>query len=227
MFRDFLVTTLALLGLLLSAPWLGGTRLGQLALSLLWIGVLVSVVTLARPRTWERVAALLGGGLIALVQLLDRGGAHPLAEGLQLLGALWLLVLALRVLFRHLWQATEVSGNEILAAVSLMLLMALLWAAVYDGLSRLPLDPPAFAGLSPDTSARGFFQDSRSSELLYFSLVTLTTVGYGDILPVHPLARILAALEALSGQHYVAILVARLVTLHLAQRGAGAPPRAD
>jgi hypothetical protein len=59
-------------------------------------------------------------------------------------------------------------------------------------------------------------------------VITLTTLGYGDITPVNPLARNLAALEALCGQLYVAILVARLVTLHLSrrERGAQRPPEA-
>ena len=50
--------------------------------------------------------------------------------------------------------------------------------------------------------------DSRA--LTYYSFVTLTTMGYGDIMPVHPLARALAVLEALTGQLYLTILLARL-----------------
>jgi len=218
MLRNFALTTLALLAFLLAAPWLGATEWGQLALSLLWVLVMASVVALARPRRWERLEALVAGAAITAVQLIDMGVGHPVAQTVQLLGALWLLVLALRVLLRYLWNADEVGGDEILAAVSLMLLLALLWGALYDGLARY--DPEAFAGLSPPSSEAAFFQDERSSDLLYFSLVTLTTLGYGDITPVHPLARNLATLEALCGQLYVAILVARLVTLHLSHRDA-------
>jgi voltage-gated potassium channel Kch len=53
--------------------------------------------------------------------------------------------------------------------------------------------------------------------LQYFSFVTITTVGYGDIYPVSPLARATAATEALLGQLYLVVLVARLVGLHTAQ----------
>ena len=52
------------------------------------------------------------------------------------------------------------------------------------------------------------------SELIYFSFTTLTTLGVGDILPVHPMARSLTTLEALVGQLYPAVLLARLVTLY-------------
>lgn len=58
-------------------------------------------------------------------------------------------------------------------------------------------------------------------DLMYFSLVTLSTVGYGDILPVSPLARALATLEALTGQFYVAVVVAMFVTKYTAQALAG------
>jgi hypothetical protein len=55
----------------------------------------------------------------------------------------------------------------------------------------------------------------------YYSFVTLTTVGYGDITPVHPLARSLAVFEALTGQLYPAILLARLVSLEVQSKGSG------
>jgi hypothetical protein len=54
--------------------------------------------------------------------------------------------------------------------------------------------------------------------MLYFSLTTLTTTGYGDIAPVNPFARSMANLEAIVGQFYLAITVARLVTLELEDR---------
>jgi voltage-gated potassium channel Kch len=54
--------------------------------------------------------------------------------------------------------------------------------------------------------------------MLYFSLTTLTTTGYGDIVPVDPFARSLANLESLIGQFYLAITVARLVTLEMEHR---------
>lgn len=58
-------------------------------------------------------------------------------------------------------------------------------------------------------------------DVLYFTVVSLTTVGYGDITPVHPVARSLAVLEALTGQLYPAILLARLVSLEVQTRGNG------
>jgi hypothetical protein len=59
---------------------------------------------------------------------------------------------------------------------------------------------------------------TRAASFLYFSVVTLTTVGFGDIAAVHPVARSLVMVEALLGQLYPAILLARLVTLQMETR---------
>jgi hypothetical protein len=74
------------------------------------------------------------------------------------------------------------------------------------------LVPKAFSGLSLEDSP------ALASNLIYFSFVTLTTTGYGDIFPVHPIARSLCNLESIFGQLYPATLLARLVTLELAHR---------
>jgi hypothetical protein len=70
---------------------------------------------------------------------------------------------------------------------------------------------------------------ARMAELSYFSLATITTTGYGDLVPVHPLARSLANVEALFGQLFPATFLARLVALHLAhgQGRRGVAPGAD
>ena len=65
------------------------------------------------------------------------------------------------------------------------------------------------------------FAGRSSNQWTYYSFVTLTTMGYGDIMPVHPLARALAVLEALTGQLYLAILLARLVSLEIQSRRDG------
>jgi voltage-gated potassium channel Kch len=75
------------------------------------------------------------------------------------------------------------------------------------------LNPAAFASLAPPTGGPG-----ELATMLYFSLTTLTTTGYGDIVAVDPFARSLANLESVIGQFYLAITVARLVTLELEDR---------
>ena len=75
------------------------------------------------------------------------------------------------------------------------------------------MNPAAFTDLPAPTGGPGDL-----ATILYFSLTTLTTTGYGDIVPLDPFARSLANLESVIGQFYLAITVARLVTLELEDR---------
>ena len=87
------------------------------------------------------------------------------------------------------------------------------WALTYIVIDIL--DPTAFEQLAVSAWAGG-------TDYVYFSFVTLTTLGYGDITPLTPVAQTLAWLEAVVGQLYLAILVARLVGLHIVHsRGEG------
>jgi hypothetical protein len=123
----------------------------------------------------------------------------PLVVGTSLLVLLLFLVVVLMQTLR----AGPVNLHRILGAVAAYLLLGLIWAAAYGLVAQLR--PGAFTGpVSLVDGTRGF---------LYFSFLTLTTVGYGDVLPVHPAARSLAMLEAVTGPLYLAILVARLVSL--------------
>jgi Ion channel len=79
------------------------------------------------------------------------------------------------------------------------------------GLTEL-LGPGAISGLTQNEGPRIV------SNLIYFSFVTLTSTGYGNIVPIHPLERSLCNLEAIIGQLYPATLLARLVTLELENR---------
>jgi len=104
-------------------------------------------------------------------------------------------------LLADLFRKRRVTGASISAALCAYLLVGLTFAFVYNVLGRT-----AFTGTA----------SSDPLEFAYFSFVTLTTLGYGDVLPVAPYARSLAALEALAGQIVLVVLVARLVGLHVA-----------
>jgi Ion channel len=102
-----------------------------------------------------------------------------------------------------------VTVYRVQGAVAAYLLLGLVFGFAYE----------LVAALHPGAFASALAMPDRDRDLLYFSFVTLTTVGYGDVTPVHPAARSLALLEALTGQLYPAILLARLVTLHAQEDG--------
>jgi len=112
------------------------------------------------------------------------------------------------VVARAVFGPGKVTFHRIVGGILLYLTIGLTFVALF-GLVILNV-PDAFKGLS---SLNGNF--AIAGNLIYFSFVTLTTIGYGDIVPLHPYARGLANLEAVIGQLYPATLLARLVTLEL------------
>lgn len=101
-----------------------------------------------------------------------------------------------------------ITSRRIQGGVAVYLLFGLVWAEAYK-LTNL-IHPGAFAGAGAS--------DPQAASWIYYSFVTLTTMGYGDITPMHPVARSLAAAEALTGQLYIAILISRLVALEVASK---------
>ena len=128
------------------------------------------------------------------------------AEPSMRLAELVSLLLLLLVVLGQTFRAGPVTAHRIQGGIAAYLLLGLVWAQAYAVVELG--HPGSFSGaIGPATGQRAF---------TYFSFVTLTTVGYGDIVPVHPAARSLAILEAVTGPLYVAILLARLVSLAMA-----------
>jgi hypothetical protein len=121
---------------------------------------------------------------------------------------------AIVVILLHLFRSDRVTGDMIAASMCVYMLMAVLWAEAYSIVWML--EPTAFSdALVPVVSAE--FGPPGHPSVLYFSLVTMTTLGYGDVVPRVGYARTMAAMQAVTGQLYIAVLVARLVGVHIAQ----------
>jgi Ion channel len=120
------------------------------------------------------------------------------------------------VVARAVFAPGEVTLHRVIGAVLLYLSVGLTFVALFSFVALWK--PNAFTGL-------GTLQDNLATagNLIYFSFVTLTSVGYGDVVPVDPYARSLANVEAIIGQLYPATLLARLVTLELEDRRRRAP----
>ncbi len=127
---------------------------------------------------------------------------------LTLLAALTFLLIVLWWVYRE----GPVTGHRVRGAIAAYLLLALCFSLAYDLIEYV--HPGSFT--LPLGGTEGI--QARSASFLYFSVVTLTTVGFGDIAAVHPIARSLVMVEALVGTLYPAILLARLVTLQLETR---------
>lgn len=133
---------------------------------------------------------------------------QPSILDLYLDAAAWMIagVTLIFVVARAVFAPGRVTLHRIIGAVLLYLVIGFTFVALFCFVALL--EPNAFAGMKP-------LQDNLAvaSNFGYFSFVTLTSVGYGDIVPVHPYARSLANIEAIIGQLYPATLLARLVTL--------------
>lgn len=120
---------------------------------------------------------------------------------------------AVVMILRNIFAASVVTGDDVLGAVCGYLLAAGAWANLYAATELLV--PGSFSvsnDLQELSSSHG-----RTALFNYFNVVTLATMGYGDITPVRPPATALAMLEAIFGQFYVAVVVAQLVGLRLAE----------
>jgi hypothetical protein len=136
----------------------------------------------------------------------------PSILDLNLFAGAWLIMGATLAwtVARSIFAPGRVTYHRVVGAVLLYLTVAIIFAAFYTFIGTL--QPKAFLGLTVEDSPK------LATQLIYFSLATLTTTGYGDIAPLHPVARSLCNLEAIFGQLYPATLLARLVTLEIAHR---------
>jgi len=116
-------------------------------------------------------------------------------------GATFLYVIVLMI--KHLFVVRQVTFDTLCASVCVYLVIGMMWANAYDLLELLQ-EQPFSRGLRVATL-----------DSTYYSLVTLSTLGYGDVAPLTPVAQMLCVVEAVAGQLYIAVLVARLVSLHL------------
>lgn len=188
------------------------TAVGKFVLELLFIAAL-----LAGVRAIEIKRGLLRFEVILLIVSLVLGFAgsllnHPLLFGLGLVGeALFLSIVAIAILF-DLFQSKKVSADTMAGAVCVYLLIALIWCYLYV---LVELVSPGSFSFTQGQARMHLWLSKEFYSFFYLSLITMTTVGYGDMTPVSKAARTCASLEAILGQIYLTILVARLVGMHL------------
>lgn len=212
---NFLYLTFALLALLFliaAAEQFAATINRQLVITALVLTLGGAMWTLKHHRRAFRTGLSLVGCLLVL-ELVDHGFPRLEIRLLQL--ALLFLYFASMAWFavrQVLFMEGHINANRLLGAIAVYLLIGLNWAVVY--MAVLEVSPAAFNGITV-ADAWGY----SFNEFVYFSYVSLTTLGYGDISPASPVARFLVYLEALTGQLYLAIMVAGLVGVGISKRG--------
>jgi voltage-gated potassium channel len=205
---EFLI---ALILLFIIAPFLEYMQNGLLVESVLITLVLVSgVLAVGRNRrTLVLAIVFVTPALVARWMFHLRPDLVP-EEVFLVLGLLFVLFVIVRLL-AFILRAPRVNPEVLCAALSAYLLLGLLWSYAYRLV--LGINPHAFVitvSSIPNEPIVGY-------KALYFSLITLSTVGYGDIVPVSNVARMLAAMEAMTGTLFIAVLIARLVAIYSSQ----------
>ena len=174
----------------------------------LWVlGVLV--VTLRSH--WAAIVVLIAVALSPFGILVHAEDPTLLTEWLSAIGQLLAIATLSIVIAQAVFGSGRVTFHRVQGAVLLYLNFALFFQVIYQLLNAVV--PNAFTGLPPRGSEHG-----SGAALLYFSFSTLTTLGFGDIIPVHPLLRSIANFEAVIGQLYPVTLLARLVSIELEHR---------
>jgi hypothetical protein len=112
---------------------------------------------------------------------------------------------------RHVFVTDRVTTNRIIGSICLYLLIGMFFAFVFSGIDRIHPEAFSFEG----RGVLPHFEGLR--DFLYFSYSTLTTIGYGDMVPARPIPKMLAVIEGMAGPIYLAIMVARLVGMHITQ----------
>lgn len=192
----------------LFSPFLADRSIGSLIMSLIFLGGIVVVVHQIQKSRWtlRLHIGLLSFGL-TMKTLSNITLASPQVSFIfGMLSALIFLAFLSLSIYLILWELTfseRITPDIIKGGICVYFLIGFLWSVLYDIIFSFDAD-----------SIHASFKAINRSDLIYFSFTTLTTTGYGDIIPVSQVARVLANLEGMIGVMYPAVFIARLVSLH-------------
>ncbi|MHC4844234.1 MAG: potassium channel family protein [Planctomycetota bacterium] len=204
----FLFVLVAILSFLILSPLLENFFRVSLFLDLFLTVIFISAIYSVSQK---RYYFLIGTLLILPLLLATWTKQLVVSPALALIGTCsGILFFAFMVItiVSFVFKQNRVTLNVINASVVVYLLMAMMWAMLFILLEKV--QPGSFSMIASQGEGSTF-------HFFYYSFVTITTLGYGDITPTTEIARSLALLEAVIGQIYLVVLVARLVGIHIAQ----------
>jgi hypothetical protein len=210
----------ALVLMLFASPFLDQFEFGQAIDTFLITLVLVAgVLAVGRSHRTLVLAVVLMLPAVA-ARWITRFWPDLLPPVVHNVAALVFIIFVEYQLLHFILRAPRVNSEVLCAGVSGYLLLGIIWMSAYMVVSRLCPVNLAHPELNPFTFTAGMTTPHTLSqfEAYYFSFITLTTVGYGDIMPLSNGARTLAMMEAMTGTLYIAVLISRLVALYTSQR---------
>lgn len=208
--NNFLYLCMSLISLLFSASLVqvfSNTWGEELFSFVTIIMFIVSIKSVYRDFAWKKILYVLIL-LLIVVNIAAKVFSLPSLPYVTLGVLLVFFIGSFRTAYKQILFEGKVDGNKIIGSLSLYLLLGLVWTTIY--LIIFELDPAAFTGIDTGTWQQNF------SQMAYYSFVTLTTLGYGDILPVNKVAQFFVYMEAIIGVFYMAIIVSSLISLRLA-----------
>jgi hypothetical protein len=187
-------------------------RLAPILFGLVAAPVLVTAIIVVSDQVTAVLAVFVAMGLIVSGAVLRFTQPSMLVTTLDMAGTLIMGCALTWVVAFAVFAPGRVTYHRVAGTLVLYLAIGATFAGMFGVLGLLV--PHAFTGMPPRDDGPAVV-----AHVFYFSFVTLTSTGYGDIVPTYPVTRGLANLEALVGQLYPATLIARVVTLELAHRG--------
>ena len=213
----FTQLTLFIWAWMLVAPSLEQRWLTHLLLQLLLLNAVLTTLkvnpewAMARGITIGLWLVALAGSLISFAPVPD--GWERWARGAETLSMLPLLALLAAGILRFVYRSRRLTVDGVFATVAVYLLVAIIFAQLY--LLLIAANPQSFDLMVPAAErAPRLLQ----VDMIYYSLITQCSVGYGDVLPMSDTARMLAVIQAVVGQFYMAVVVAIFVGMYATQR---------
>ena len=179
---------------------------------------LIALISLQSDGPWFKRLLTFVGVILVVVIARNAAGIYQL-DYLYLFLLLVFFTMAAWQVGKQVLLTGSVDINKIIGSIALYMLLGMIWAVLYTML--LEIYPGALKGI--DTLP----WPENLSRTAYFSFVTLTTLGYGDISPATPMAEVLVYLEAITGVFYMAIVVASLISAVRQQKSVNAPAAVD
>ncbi|MGI9257502.1 MAG: potassium channel family protein [Gammaproteobacteria bacterium] len=184
-------------------------------------GLLLAILISAAMATGSAVQwRVILGLAAAVIMALNLGAYMTSSVALEIafyVSTLSFLGVIAALTIRHLMRQQSADNDTLASALCAYAVLVLFWASAYSLLETMVAGSFNYSGAAADVPQLMHFGFGDSMMSIYYSFVTITTLGYGDVTPVTSFARMLAALQAFLGQAFVAILVARLVGLKLAE----------